>query len=1150
MQAMFSQVSSNSLDRLADHLLGKLIDDMPSLFVYAPIIVPSSTLAQYLRLYITKRLGVWPGLDLVSLPDFLRLVCPPNPAILSPSALTTGLLTLLADPTYEKHLPPTIQNYLSDGLPTGAKTIQLAQKISSLFIQYASTTPNFRQQWSAPPSDKVTETEKWQRTLWQILTGDDGPWQHLPKEMRGHTLPSWFLTNGKNHEFTANTVILFGFTHWQPTEKMTIATLAQKMQVANYSINPCQEFWEDIAQPDNASSPGTDKTSFPTFDGSPTSNENRQPTNTHGENQQKEDTASLPSHDILRLWGAVGCDQTRFENGLSNYQVTGVFTPVSLADTNCLRGIQQCLLQRQPLPPRQNHNPPTLQDTSIEVHTHYNAARESETIASLIAWRMHQDPSLQLNDFAILCPQHENHAPLYATALEQQGILAHYDQIATHLRNPLFNTFLRLLRFPIGQVTRPKMFDILLDPIVHGRYAKAEPKKWQDWILRAGIMRDPPHDDQIHNTTYHTNNAFHWQQGLHRLVLGLFTQYQVPPDSLQIGEDRYTPVPIASNDLECLSQLIVLTKELLADAKRLANQTMSPARWGITIRQYADKYLFCRTEAQKSQKKQLLDIIEPLSAITTSQLPFQCISLLLTDWIKKHRTTQGDMLATGVYVGPFHATRITPFRHVFVCGLTEDTAPRSDSVTSFDLQKDNPSAIVQTRQNQDRYAMICAILSAKDSLTISCLRAEDQTNQRWGGEYGQTLLPAVTAHQVFHHSQHRFHDQLGPISPAGQRQTDVLALRQQYLLENNKPNSKHSDSPEVGQAQKTQRNIQREKPDSLNLSILPTQWQQILGWQTVAETKQPDASTPTVSLRDLRTFLENPLEGWIRFHFGLRNKQPSNLTHIEDESFCLGPSLYSMVAQHALYHYACHGQSVPNSYRIAKQTWCSFGDVPAGLFAQSEDKRLQRLIGEWAEQISTSSNYRITCHGEDPWFAKGTPAELGSVFHLVDDNQSILRFTASTHPHNEENMLFASSSPTLSTLAKQRQTITAFLEHTFLCSKDQSRPRTASLLSPSSVQTLRLQAIPTSKAQAYLEQLVCDLLTGPHAYHLPYEAVFLAHKKPTLSIADHFASLYQSRSLPSLQFATFPPETATLPEQAEEMAHRRFSLLFSTMEKV
>src|SRR5690606_15422356 len=108
---------------------------------------------------------------------------------------------------------------------------QLASELADLFEQYLMFRPQELHSWSQGNSPH------WQAYLWKTLVEQD---PHHPLAVQQRLLAKLTPTDLPEH------LIMFAINHMPPQTLELFKTLAEKINIHLFHLNPCFEFWGDV----------------------------------------------------------------------------------------------------------------------------------------------------------------------------------------------------------------------------------------------------------------------------------------------------------------------------------------------------------------------------------------------------------------------------------------------------------------------------------------------------------------------------------------------------------------------------------------------------------------------------------------------------------------------------------------------------------------------------------------------------------------------------------------------------------------------------------------------------------------------------------------------------------------------------------------
>jgi hypothetical protein len=335
-------------------------------------------------------------------------------------------------------------------------------------------------------------------------------------------------------------------------------------------------------------------------------------------------------------------------------------------------------------------------------------------------------------------------------------------------------------------------------------------------------------------------------------------------------------------------------------------------------------------------------------------------------------------------------------------------------------------------------------------------------------------------------------------------------------------------------------------------------------------------------------FLEFPLQGWARFRVGLDELEEEDALAREDEPFETDFREETLLLRGVLLAAARSG-SLEHAYDEVVRERELRGTGPSGVFAQGErGEHLQTLVS-WKERLEALEVplraieiHRFGRSGERATADRAHPPLVLDVDYIdASGTRRIARVelsgrtlplatrTTATPPGETS----AGVSITLLRRAKdnrddwsradrQRLMLRAFVDHAVFCASGMADGRSHSSLlviaTPQGASAEGAQFDPMSSGEAlsWLRGLTRELLSGPHAYFFPSEAVLLWQSKtpggpivPWLEAAREMLLDGDSDGPLALRSAYGPvprPHEYPIPEEsaARSMIARRFEMLF------
>jgi exodeoxyribonuclease V gamma subunit len=336
-----------------------------------------------------------------------------------------------------------------------------------------------------------------------------------------------------------------------------------------------------------------------------------------------------------------------------------------------------------------------------------------------------------------------------------------------------------------------------------------------------------------------------------------------------------------------------------------------------------------------------------------------------------------------------------------------------------------------------------------------------------------------------------------------------------------------------------------------------------------------------VSVYAIAKFLECPLQAWARFRLGLDETDDEDNAAPDDESFETDPRKEAMFLREVLLDSrTAVGRAMAQVYDAAAQGRELRGSGPSGVFARGERENHLETLQTWCSELLDAGvgvdSIEMHRFGRGAQFARADRTHDALALDVdVADASGMTRLVrvevgGGLLPLGAEGAV----SLTLAKRAEQdgewaragreRAALRAFVDHAILSASGVNAGRSFASVSVVAsgeervTDRVRFDAISPDDATIWLRNVVRDLLSGPHAYFLPCEAVFVHRKRdpnapvsPTIQEARE--KLADSEGPPALRSAYGPvprPHRYPVPDEqrAREMIRQRFSLFFDKRE--
>lgn len=1045
----YSNRTEALLERLASDVAAHRAEKGP--WEPVSIVVPNRNVQVWLQQGLADALGIAANLRFLFLDQLWRESLPredPPLRLLDRPAIQGRLLALAGDGALMAETG--FASYL-EGDPDGRRTVQLCGRLARLYEEYLLSRPEWMERWEQGRAVSEDPREGPQRRLWQALRRDlKGAPQHWI------SLPEYFASSLVARGRFPERVFAFGLSQMARAYHEGFRRLGSLRPVDLYVLNPCGEFWEDVRGPREAP-PGDDP---------------------YGLLQEE--------HLGLQRWGRPGRENVRLLNDLVDCDFEDQFQEPE-GDTLLAR-LQSGLLHREPTVPE---DPPLPGDGSLRVAACASPRREAEAVASAIWERVHSD-GLRFSDIAVIVPPSQKDA--YLDHLRAAFEACHRlpwvagDEGSRRLA-ALVDGAGRLLRLPLSDFTRAEVLSLLDHPALAARH----PDLAGDWAAlceMVGVVRG------LGDTgAPEAGDLWTWAMGARRLALGAV----MPPGELDLDGRLSDPVPPPEQGGAFLARV----EGLLADARRLRDQRLSPSAWALALGRFVGGHLG-DGEADAGPLARLQRALQGLEALeapglAAPELSYAAILDLALEALEGLRR-DGATLGQGVMVASYAPMRALPFQALFLMGLGEGVFPGQDVRNPLDLRSASRKPGDVSRAEQDRYFFLESLLCARRHLHLSYVRrdAADGTELEPSPllEDLRELVSALVGTEGW-----RALSWAPPVSRHDPKAFDAAV-----------PPEFNPDALREARAAEWGESLRAAGPDLepvlSDLDLPPTTHAVLAALLRQVPPLEAGKEGPArlrISFGQLKAWLCDPLQGSTAVRLGLRGEDEAgeDAAEREEEAFET-PFLARRTWTQRAFWESLGGGDPAEALERGWRRGLAAAQAPLGLFAQAERARAQATIHGWRSQWSGGVP-RVLRFGAPG--IEGLPAEDHEPFRWTfDTSKGPVRvdLEGAAPPLTAEGFLLLSEQEPPSDGkpprdADGRALLAAWVAHAALRARDLPSPGRVALLSvhggAAARWTFPLPDWTPEQAGARLRSWCEDLLAGDPG-PLPVEALLAGTQDP------------------------------------------------------
>lgn len=604
--------------------------------------------------------------------------------------------------------------------------------IADLYDRYGVHRPEMIRAWAAGDRTDgqgraLAADMDWQARLWQELRGRIGvqsPAERLVEACQR-------LRDDHDACDLPERLSLFGLTRLPASYLDVLASIAATRDVHLWLLHPSYRLWDEVAAASSQRGAG------------PSGRE-------RGVGPRREDTtASLPHNQLLATWGrdsremqVVLGSETQID---SDHHVGPVAAPRTLLGT-----IQDDVRRDQrppgrPLPGQEDKRLVLDQsDRTLQIHSCHGRARQVEVVRTAILHLLAEDPTLEVRDVIVMCPDIDELAPLVHAAFDFDDSGSASDtrfgagagEVTLPVRladrslrqtNPLLDAVAHLLRLARSRVTASEVLEFASLPPVRARFRLDEEDiaRFAEWTATSGIRwgLDGDHRDAWLLAGVGDGT---WEAGLKRILLGVAMTGE--------GTDTVAGVlpvdDVEGSDIDLAGRLAELVDRLGASLRQLA-EDQSVAAWLRALQEAVDG--LCAAEgADEWQHHQLTGIFDAVaeqsSALgATTMMSLTEVESLLSDRLKG-QPTRANFRTGQLTMCTMVPMRSVPHRVVCLVGLDDGVFPRRTAPDGDDLIARDPWVGDQDARSEDRQLLLDALLAATDHLVITYSGRDPRTN--------------------------------------------------------------------------------------------------------------------------------------------------------------------------------------------------------------------------------------------------------------------------------------------------------------------------------------------------------------------------------------------------------------------------------------
>lgn len=643
------------------------------------------------------------------------------------------LPTLLADPEFE-----ALRHFLSDD-SSQRKQFQLAQRLADLLDQYQIYRADWLQDW-AQGVNRISrhnqlavlpDEQGWQAELWRRLLRDIAPEARNSGRAQVHQQfldACAALTPETRPASLPRRVVVFGISSLPRQSLEVLAAIARCTQVLLCVHNPCTHYWGDIIEPHIAqrlfASPY--KRQSPRAD-MPAITDN-----------SAVDELFLRGNPLLAAWGKQGRDYIRLldeHDNRADYEQIFQDNKLNIdlfevpQEHDLLSRIQGDIFHLRSIDEARTANTGVEVGKGLSFHIAHSPQREVEVLQDHLLDLFSNDAALRPRDILVMVPDINQFAP------HIQAVFGRINRSDTRFipftisdqgkrhQAPIYLALSLLMKLSSSRFGVSELLDLMDVPALQKAFDLdiADKAQLHRWVEGAGIRWGLNAEQRIAqgmpaslNKTALEQNTWHF--GLRRMLLG----YAVGDgDSWQDIE----PFAEIGGLSAALTGKLTHLLRVLEHYWNLFRQPADVSTWGTRISALLNECFVAADDRDAmliSRAEQRLQSWTDACAQAgfSDTLPIDVVSEFFLESLDELELSQ-RFLAGAVNFATLMPMRAIPFRHICLLGMNDGDYPRQVTSVDFDLMRQDYRPGDRSRREDDRYLFLEALLSARESLTIS-----------------------------------------------------------------------------------------------------------------------------------------------------------------------------------------------------------------------------------------------------------------------------------------------------------------------------------------------------------------------------------------------------------------------------------------------
>jgi exodeoxyribonuclease V gamma subunit len=746
IELFFSNRLENLVEKL-DVVINSEYQNKENIFKAPLVIIPSANIAKWIKLQLSRKNGIVMNIEFqyleTGLWNLLESLDPNDEKAIFLELTLRQLLILhvLGNPLNDQPDFKPVNDYLqspwNQKQPDYSKRFwQLSEKLAFFFQEYEFHRLEMIQDWlkDFPIANtmelcqqKLYMEVKRIRDIYFMKSGN----YHL--SIMEYSEKVFSEIESKNIiPFQNEYIHIFSFSNISSFHHDLIKKLSRFCSIFIYSINPCEEFWEDITTP---------------WENRWINHKNQRVLQIIENEASEKQLFSEDTSRLLSLWGKSGREGIRMLCQLTDYDFNTCYNYEQNNNT-VLGSIQDQILRIQHF---KDSSKNIYQDSSLQIIACPSRIREVETVYNSILYNLNQNKNLQLTDIAIQVPDISSYKPFIEAIFNRRPKSVTYNLADAHaeIESLYGKAALKLLELASGRFSRREIFELLLNPCLMQKWGLTieDIRIFAGWSQALNIFHTFDKASKI-KKGYLASDMYTWKQGLVRLKLArIFSgpgDILVEDESSDLSAHRHfhekTPFSdIFSGDIELLEKFCLVIETLHMYCEQFAEGPYSGENWKLKFMAACNSLFSVPGEinAEKTIQKALSEALDELclydriikSRSDTTPIELAQFKEFIKSRIGAIQGGYGDYLTSGITISALLPMRPIPFKIIYVLGMQEGNFPGRADNSSLDLRLNRKKRGDISLPERNCYLFLELLLSVRKKLYISYVSKDLQKDR-------------------------------------------------------------------------------------------------------------------------------------------------------------------------------------------------------------------------------------------------------------------------------------------------------------------------------------------------------------------------------------------------------------------------------------